>query len=318
MSIQPLIFESEIIELEKKIEELKNISSLEDDSFEEEIDVLEKKLLRVKTNIYNSLDPSQKIMVARHPMRPYALDYIKLLFDDFIEFHGDRLYRDDPAIVCGVAKFVDTHVMVIGSQKGRNTKENIYRNFGMASPEGYRKALRMFYMAEKFKRPIITFVDTPGAYPGVGAEERGQAEAIAKNIREMAGLKVPVITIISGEGGSGGALGIAVGNRVLMLSHSVYSVISPEGCSSILWKSPEYSIKACESLKLTAQDVIKFGVIDEIIPEPVGGAHRNYAETADIVKIYIQKHLRELSALSPDELVEDRIGKYRKIGVFGS
>ena len=318
MSIKPLIFESEIIELEKKIEDLKNISSLEDDSFEGKIDELEKKLLRVKTNIYNSLDPSQKIMVARHPMRPYALDYIKLLFDDFIEFHGDRLYRDDPAIVCGVAKFVDTHVMVVGSQKGRNTKENIYRNFGMANPEGYRKALRMFYMAEKFKRPIITFVDTPGAYPGVGAEERGQAEAIAKNIREMAGLKVPVITIISGEGGSGGALGIAVGNRVLMLSHSVYSVISPEGCSSILWKSPEYSIKACESLKLTAQDVIKFGVIDEIIPEPVGGAHRNYAETADIVKIYIQKHLRELSALSPDELVEDRIGKYRKIGVFGS
>jgi len=318
MSIKPLIFESEIIELEKKIEDLKNISSLEDDSFEGKIDELEKKLLRVKTNIYNSLDPSQKIMVARHPMRPYALDYIKLLFDDFVEFHGDRLYRDDPAIVCGVAKFVDTHVMVVGSQKGRNTKENIYRNFGMANPEGYRKALRMFYMAEKFKRPIITFVDTPGAYPGVGAEERGQAEAIAKNIREMAGLKVPVITIISGEGGSGGALGIAVGNRVLMLSHSVYSVISPEGCSSILWKSPEYSIKACESLKLTAQDVVKFGVIDEIIPEPVGGAHRNYAETADIVKIYIQKHLRELSALSPDELVEDRIGKYRKIGVFGS
>jgi acetyl-CoA carboxylase carboxyl transferase subunit alpha len=317
MEIQPLIFEKEIIELEKKINELKNLTDIGEADLHNEIENLVKKLNKAKENIYKNLTPAQKVMVARHPNRPYTLDYIKLIFTDFIELHGDRLFRDDPAIVGGVAKFESDYVVVIGHQKGRNTKENIYRNFGMAHPEGYRKALRLFKEAAKFNRAIITFVDTPGAYPGIGAEERGQAEAIAKNVMEMAGLPVPVITVISGEGGSGGALGIAIANKVLMLEHSIYSVISPEGCASILWKDASYSEKAAEYLKLTAEDIIKFKVIDEIIPEPFGGAHRNHIETATNVAEVIKKHLNELKKMTSDELINQRIDKFRNIGVFG-
>jgi acetyl-CoA carboxylase carboxyl transferase subunit alpha len=317
MEIQPLIFEKEIIELEKKINELKNLTDIGDADLDNEIEKLVKKLENAKENIYKNLTPAQKVMVARHPHRPYALDYVKLIFTDFVELHGDRLFRDDPAIVGGIAKFEGDPVVVVGHQKGRNTKENIFRNFGMANPEGYRKTLRLFYMAEQFGKPIITFVDTPGAYPGIGAEERGQAEAIAKNMMEMAGLPVPIITVISGEGGSGGALGIAVANKVLMLEHSIYSVISPEGCASILWKDASYSEKAAECLKLTAQDALKFKVIDEIIPEPSGGAHRNHIETATNVAKTIKKHLIELKKMTADELVDQRISKFRNIGVYG-
>ena len=317
MEIQPLIFEKEIIELEKKINELKKLTDIGEADLHNEIESLVKKLNRAKENIYKNLTPAQKVMVARHPNRPYTMDYIKLIFTGFIELHGDRLFRDDPAIVGGVAKFESDYVVVVGHQKGRNTKENIYRNFGMAHPEGYRKALRLFKEAAKFNRPIITFVDTPGAYPGIGAEKRGQAEAIAKNLMEMAGLPVPVITVISGEGGSGGALGIAIANKVLMLEHSIYSVISPEGCASILWKDASYSEKAAEYLKLTAEDIIKFKVVDEIIPEPFGGAHRNHIETAINVAEIIKKHLKELKKVTPEELINQRIGKFRNIGVFG-
>jgi acetyl-CoA carboxylase carboxyl transferase subunit alpha len=317
MEIQPLIFEKEIIELEKKINELKNLTDIGDADLDSEIEKLVKKLENAKENIYKNLTPAQKVMVARHPHRPYTLDYIKSIFTDFVELHGDRLFRDDPAIVGGIAKFEGDPVVVVGHQKGRNTKENIFRNFGMAHPEGYRKTLRLFKQAAKFNRPIITFVDTPGAYPGIGAEERGQAEAIAKNMMEMAGLSVPIITVISGEGGSGGALGIAVANKVLMLEHSIYAVISPEGCASILWKDASYSEKAAECLKLTAQDALKFKVIDEIIAEPSGGAHRNHIETANNVAETIKKHLIELKKMTADELVDQRIGKYRNIGVYG-
>lgn len=316
MAVQPLEFETPIFELEKKIEELKNMSSLSDQDMKQELYSLEKKLEKVKSNIYKSLTPQQKVLVARHPQRPYLLDYIKMLFTDFVELHGDRNFRDDPAIIAGMAKFEGEPVVVVGHQKGRNTKENIHRNFGMAHPEGYRKALRIFEMAEKYNRPIISFIDTPGAFPGIGAEERGQAEAIARNLREMAGLTVPFISIISGEGGSGGALGIAMGNRVLMLEHSTYAVISPEGCASILWKDASYSGKAAEALKLTAQDLKKLKVIDEIIQEPLGGAHRDYIITSENVRQAIIKHLGELKQLSPERLFEYRCEKYMAMGVF--
>jgi len=316
MAVQPLEFETPIFELEKKIEELKNMSSLSDQDMKQELHSLEKKLDKVKSNIYKSLTPPQKVLVARHPQRPYLLDYIKMLFTDFVELHGDRNFRDDPAIIGGMAKFEGEPVVVVGHQKGRNTKENIHRNFGMAHPEGYRKALRIFEMAEKFNRPIISFIDTPGAFPGIGAEERGQAEAIARNLREMAGLTVPFISVISGEGGSGGALGIAMGNRVLMLEHSIYAVISPEGCASILWKDASYSGRAAEALKLTAQDLKKLKVIDEIIQEPLGGAHRDYITTAENVRQAVIKHLGELKQLSPERLFEYRCEKYMAMGVF--
>jgi len=266
--------------------------------------------------VYRNLTPAQKVLVARHPNRPYTLDYINALFEDFIELHGDRLFMDDAAIVAGVAKFEGEPCIVVGHQKGRNTKENIYRNFGMPNPEGYRKALRIFKMADKFKRPIFTFIDTPGAYPGLGAEERGQAEAIARNLMEMAGLKVPMITVITGEGGSGGALAIAMGNRVLMLEHSIYAVISPEGCASILWKDASYSKRAAEALKLTAQDLKQFNVIDEIIKEPTGGAHRDYETTFSNVKKSLKKHFTELRQYSADDLFEMRYQKFRAMGVF--
>ena len=316
MAVQPLDFETQIYELEKKIEEMSTIGNISGEDFKKEMEMLQKKLDRVKANIYKSLEPSQKVLVARHPNRPYTLDYIKLLFTDWCELHGDRLYRDDPAIVAGFAKFEGEPVVVVGHQKGRNTKENIYRNFGMANPEGYRKALRIFHLAEKFRRPIITFVDTPGAYPGIGAEERGQAEAIARNLMEMAGLTVPMITVITGEGGSGGALAIAMGNKVLMLEHSIYAVISPEGCASILWKDASYSKRAAEALKLTAPDLLELKIIDEIIPEPLGGSHRDHIGTAKNLKKSLIKNLQELKTLSPERLFEQRYEKFRKMGVF--
>ncbi len=301
-------FEKPIAELEKKIEELR---SLGDGDLTTEIDALESRVDTKRQEIFENLTRWQKAQVARHINRPFTLDYIKHLFTDFNELHGDRNYGDDHAIVGGLARFDGQPVMVVGHQKGRDTKEKVFRNFGMPNPEGYRKALRLFRMAEQFGLPIITFVDTPGAYPGIGAEERGQAEAIARNLREMAELKVPIIVCITGEGGSGGALAIAVGNRVLMLEHSVYAVISPEGCAAILWSDGTKGQQAAEALKPAAQDIIKLGVIDEIVHEPVGGAHRDHEATTQAMGSAIRRHLAELKEMSGDELVEDRYQKFR-------
>lgn len=314
--ISPLSFEAPIIELENKIEELKRVDVLTDSSSNEEIQTLQKKLEKTTSEIYKKLTPIQKVQVARHPNRPYTLDYIRNIFTDFFELHGDRLFGDDQAIVGGTAVFNGKQVIVMGHQKGRNTKENISRNFGMANPEGYRKAVRLFKMAEKFNRPVITFVDTTGAYPGIGAEERGQAEAIAKALFEMSLLKVPIITFIIGEGGSGGALGIAMGNRIYMLEHSIYSVISPEGCASILWKDSSFADKAAEALKLTAQDILKLELIDGIVPEPMGGAHRDHKATAENLRTCIEKSLDELCAMTPEAIKMDRYNKFRAMGVY--
>jgi acetyl-CoA carboxylase carboxyl transferase subunit alpha len=316
MSMTTLEFEAPILEIESRIEEIKNVSGLGAGDIDKELKSLEDKLDKIKKDVYKKLTPPQKVMVARHPDRPYTLDYIENVFTDFVELHGDRLFRDDPAIVCGTAKLNGEPVLVIGHQKGRNTKENIHRNFGMANPEGYRKAQRMFEMAENFNRPIITFVDTPGAYPGIGAEERGQAEAIARSLMMMAELSVPMVTVVTGEGGSGGALGIAMGNRVAMLEHSIYAVISPEGCASILWKDASYAGKAAEALKLTSEDLIKLGIIDEIIKEPDGGAHRDHKLTASRVKDFILRSLNDLKKMSREQIFEDRYQKFRNMGVF--
>ncbi|MGD9809407.1 MAG: acetyl-CoA carboxylase carboxyltransferase subunit alpha [Deferribacterales bacterium] len=316
MSMTTLEFEAPILEIESRIEEIKNVSGLGAGDIDKELKSLEDKLDKIKKDVYKKLTPPQKVMVARHPDRPYTLDYIENVFTDFVELHGDRLFRDDPAIVCGTAKLNGEPVLVIGHQKGRNTKENIHRNFGMANPEGYRKAQRMFEMAENFNRPIITFVDTPGAYPGIGAEERGQAEAIARSLMMMAELSVPMVTVVTGEGGSGGALGIAMGNRVAMLEHSIYAVISPEGCASILWKDASYAGKAAEALKLTSDDLIKLGIIDEIIKEPDGGAHRDHKLTASRVKDFILRSLNDLKKMSREQIFEDRYQKFRNMGVF--
>ncbi|MDD2500918.1 MAG: acetyl-CoA carboxylase carboxyltransferase subunit alpha [Geobacter sp.] len=301
-------FEKPIAELEKKIEELRALGA---GDLSTEIDALENKVEEKRQEIFNNLTRWQKAQVARHINRPFTLDYIQHLFTDFNELHGDRNFGDDHAIVGGLARFDGQPVMVVGHQKGRDTKEKVFRNFGMPNPEGYRKALRLFQMAEQFNLPIITFVDTPGAYPGIGAEERGQAEAIARNLREMASLTVPIIVCITGEGGSGGALAVAVGNRVLMLEHSVYAVISPEGCAAILWSDGTKGQQAAEALKPTAQDIIELGVIDEIIHEPVGGAHRDHEATAQAMGSAIRRHLSELKEMTPDQLVEDRYQKFR-------
>lgn len=301
-------FEKPIAELEKKIEELRALGA---GDLTTEINALESKVEEKRQEIFNNLTRWQKAQVARHINRPFTWDYIKHLFTDFNELHGDRNFGDDHAIVGGLARFDGQPVMVVGHQKGRDTKEKVFRNFGMPNPEGYRKALRLFRMAEQFGLPIITFVDTPGAYPGIGAEERGQAEAIARNLREMAELKVPVIVCVTGEGGSGGALAIAVGNRVLMLEHSVYAVISPEGCAAILWSDGTKGAQAAEALKPAAQDIIELGVIDEIIHEPVGGAHRDHEATAQAMGSAIRQHLAELKEMTPEQLVEDRYQKFR-------
>ncbi|MCS7258719.1 MAG: acetyl-CoA carboxylase carboxyltransferase subunit alpha [candidate division WOR-3 bacterium] len=313
---QYLDFESPIAELEKRVEELSVIAG-----YEEEVNKLKSQIEKLKTRIYSNLTPWQKVLLARHPARPYALDYINLITTDFVELSGDRYFADDKAVVGGLAKISVSDskylsVVIIGTQKGRETKEKIFRNFGMPHPEGYRKALRLMKLAEKFNLPVVTLVDTPGAYPGVGAEERGQAEAIAKNLREMAKLEVPIIAIITGEGGSGGALALAVGNRILMMEYAIYSVISPEGCASILWRDPEKAPEAAEALKLTAQDLYQFGIIDEIIPEPLGGAHHDYHLAAQYIKNSIIKNLSELQNLSPEELVNQRIEKFRSFGIY--
>lgn len=309
-----LDFEKPIYELEKKIEEMKSLNEVID--IQDEIKKLQEKVDELRLQIYNQLTRWQRVQIARHPERPLTLDYIQSIFSDFIELHGDRCFRDDPAIVGGIAKFNGKSIMVVGHQKGRDTKTNLYRNFGMANPEGYRKAHRLFLLAEKFNKPIITFLDTPGAFPGVEAEERGQAEAIAKNLFLMAKLRVPIIVTIIGEGASGGAIGIGVGDRILMLENAWYSVISPESCSSILWRSWDFKEQAAEALKLTAQDLKGIGVIDRIVPEPIGGAHRNPKEMYEIMKNVLTEELDQLSRIPPDELVKDRLEKFYSMGVW--
>ncbi len=317
-----LDFEKPIADLENKIEELRRLADGRDMNIASEIKKLEKKAKDLRINIFSKLTPWQKVLIARHTERPHTLDYIGAIMEDFIELHGDRRFSDDPAIVSGFAKFQGIPVVVIGHQKGRSTKERIWRNFGQPHPEGYRKALRVMKLAERFRKPVITLIDTSGAYPGVGAEERGQAEAIAVNLYEMSILKTPILSLVIGEGGSGGALALAVGDRVLMLEHSIYSVISPEGCAAILWKKDNSTIgqqekeKASESLKLTAQDLYGLGVIDEIIPEPAGGAHRNPKETASQIEKVLKRHLTELMEKSLDILLEERYRKFRGMGVM--
>lgn len=310
-----LDFEKPLVELEKKLSELRGYSTDEVD-FSSEIQRLEKKAEKLRREIFSNLNRWQLTQLARHVNRPFTLDFVRHIFTDWFEVHGDRNFRDDPALVCGFARLDGHPCAIIGHQKGRDTKEKVYRNFGMPNPEGYRKALRVMQMAEQFGLPIFTFVDTPGAFPGIGAEERGQAEAIARNLREMAALKVPIIVTVTGEGGSGGALAIAVGNRVLMMQNAVYSVISPEGCAAILWKDGSKGSDAAEALKLTAHDIEKLGcVIDEVIPEPLGGAHADHAAAAAMVRSCLTRHLQELQQLSPDELREQRYRKLRDMTV---
>lgn len=310
-----LEFEKPLADLERKIEELHELSSDTLD-LNAEIAKLEKKAEKVQEDIFSHLSRWQTAQVARHINRPFTLDYLNLIFTEFIELHGDRNFGDDHAIVGGLARLDGEPVMVIGHQKGRDTKEKVYRNFGMPNPEGYRKALRLMEMAERFKLPIITFVDTPGAFPGIGAEERGQAEAIARNLREMSRLSVPIIVVITGEGGSGGALAIAVGDRILMLEHSVYAVISPEGCAAILWSDGTKGEQAAEALKLTAKDIKKLEVSDEIVKEPIGGAHRDHPAMAKSLHEALSRNLKELRQIPADQLVEERYQKFRKMSRF--
>ena len=307
-------FEEPILVLRRRIEELSALES--EPARDAEIDELRGKLTKVSSEIYSNLTPWQKTLVARHAQRPYTLDFIAALFEDFVEIRGDRKFADDPAIVAGIAKFKGQPCVVVGHQKGRNTKEKIYRNFGQPRPEGFRKALRVMKLAEKFKLPIFTFIDTQGAYPGLGAEERGQAEAIAVNLREMAALKVPLIVAVIGEGGSGGALALGVGDRVLMLEHAVYSVISPEGCAAILWKSASAAPDAASAMKITAQDLKKFGIIDEIVPEPVGGAHSDPQAAAELLAPHLDRALKDVQKLKGAALMDERYKKFRKMGVF--
>ena len=310
-----LEFERPIIDLERKIAELRGLSTDTVD-FSAEIRRLEHKARKLQKEVFADLNAQQKVQLARHPGRPFMLDYVGLLMDDFIELHGDRSFRDDPAIVGGLAQFDEWEVLVLGHQKGRNTKENMHRNFGMARPEGYRKATRLMRLASRYRRPIVCFIDTPGAYPGKGAEERGQAEAIAKALQVMASLDCPMISVVIGEGGSGGALALGVTDRILMLEYSIYSVITPEGCASILWRDPAMIGEAATQLKLTAPDLVQLGVCDEIIPEASGGAHRNAAQTAAKLRTALKRHLHELTQLSSEELIEQRYQKFRKIGAF--
>ena len=309
-------FEKPIIELERQIDHLKRLAAARKLDVQEEIEPLTAKLAELRSDIYKHLSPMQQVQVARHPKRPYTLDYIEMVFTDFVELKGDRLYRDDPAIVAGWARLHDKPVMVIGQQKGRDTKENLKRNFGMAHPEGYRKALRLMLMAERFGAPVITLIDTMGAYPGLGAEERGQAEAIARNLEEMAALRTPIIAVVIGEGGSGGALALGLADRVLMLEHSVYSVISPEGCAAILWKDAAEKERAAESLKLTSKDLLRLELIDEIVPEPAGGAHTDPETAAANLEKALVKVVKNLVKADPDQLQQLRVEKYLKMGTY--
>jgi len=315
MATHTLDFERPLLELERQIEELKRVAGDKVD-VTKELRPLEQKLAALRAEIYKSLTPMQRVQVARHPKRPYPLDYLNTVFTDFVELHGDRLFRDDPAIVGGWARLDGISVMAIGHQKGRDTKENLHRNFGMAHPEGYRKAMRLMHLAEKFGAPVITLVDTPGAYPGLGAEERGQAEAIARNLIEMASLKTPIITAVIGEGGSGGALAVGLADRVLMLENSVYSVISPEGCAAILWKDASQRERAAEALKITAQDLLDLGVIDEIIREPPGGAHADPEAAAAALGDALKRHMRQLRKIKIAKLLKGREEKYLSIGAL--
>lgn len=316
MAVAFLDFEQPIAELEAKIEELRHVTSESELNIQDEINRLQAKSRQLTTSIFASLTPWQITQLARHPHRPYTLDYVQSIFSDFQELHGDRMYADDLAIVGGLARLDDRPVMVIGHQKGRDTKERVRRNYGMPKPEGYRKALRLMHLAERFGLPLVTLIDTQGAYPGVGAEERGQSEAIARNLFEMSVLSVPIVTVVTGEGGSGGALAIGVCDRLLMLQYSTYSVISPEGCASILWKSQDKKEAAAEALNLTADRLGKLKLVDEVVEEPLGGAHRNPAETAARLKAAIIRHLDQLSALPRDELRAQRAARIASFGEF--
>ena len=314
MSADPSQFEEPILRIRRQIEELSSLEA--EPARQAEIAELRQKLTKVSHEIYSNLTPWQKTLVARHSQRPYTLDFVGFLFDDFVEVHGDRKFADDPAIVAGFARFRGQPCAVVGHQKGRNTKEKIYRNFGQPRPDGFRKALRLMKLAEKFQLPIFSFVDTQGAYPGVGAEERGQAEAIAVNLREMAALQVPLIVAVIGEGGSGGALALGVGDRILMLEHAVYSVISPEGCAAILWKNTSAAPEAAAAMRITAADLKRLAIIDEIVPEPDGGAHADPQLAAENLAPYLEKAMRELLKIKPSLLPEERYKKFRKMGVF--
>jgi acetyl-CoA carboxylase carboxyl transferase subunit alpha len=308
-----LDFEKPLVELEERIATLRQSGHPFGASAAEE---LEERLGRLQKKIFGRLSPWQRVLLARHPRRPYTLDFLRLLVDDFVELHGDRLYGDDHAIVGGLGRLDGRAVVTVGHQKGRDTKEKLLRNFGMPHPEGYRKALRLMQLAERFAKPLLTFIDTPGAYPGIAAEERGQAEAVARNLREMAGLRTPIVAVVTGEGGSGGALALGVADRVFMLEHAIYSVISPEGCAAILWEDARRAKDAAEVLRITAPDLLKLGVIDGVIPEPPGGAHRSWEKTADLVRQTVRSALDELCPLSGDELVHRRYAKFRRMGVF--
>jgi acetyl-CoA carboxylase carboxyl transferase subunit alpha len=310
-----LDFERPIIDLERKIDELRGLSGKTMD-FSAEIRRLEQKARRLQREVFADLTAQQKVQLSRHPARPYTLDYVRLLADEFIELHGDRSFRDDPAIVGGLARFDRYEVLILGHQKGRSTKENLHRNFGMPRPEGYRKATRLMRLASRFHRPILSFIDTPGAYPGLGAEERGQAEAIAKSLQVMASLECPILATVIGEGGSGGALAIGVADRILMLEYAIYSVISPEGCASILWRDAARVPEAAEQLKLTAPDLRNLGICDEVVPEAPGGAHRDPALTASNLRTVLKRHLSELCHIDPPTLVRQRYEKFRRIGAF--
>jgi acetyl-CoA carboxylase carboxyl transferase subunit alpha len=310
-----LEFEKPIVEMQKKIDELQKLSSKHAD-FGPEIKNLELKIESVKAKVYKNLTAWQRIQIARHPKRPYTLDYIRMMLTDFVELHGDRFFADDFAMIAGFAKIDDEKVVVIGHQKGRDTSENVKRNFGCAHPEGYRKAMRIMRLAEKFGLPVLIFIDTPGAYPGIGAEERGQAQAIAENLRDMTGLETPIVATVIGEGGSGGALGVGVADYIIILQNAYYSVISPEGCASILWRSATKAPEAAEALKLTGEHLIKFGIVDEIIPEPLGGAHHDPESVAAVLKESLLKQLKRLKGLSTKEILDKRYEKFRAIGKF--
>jgi acetyl-CoA carboxylase carboxyl transferase subunit alpha len=311
MNPDPTQFEEPILQLRRRIEE-----TVAAEGDPDQIAALQAELTKLADEIFANLTPWQQTLVARHPQRPYTLDFIGYLFEEWTEIHGDRRFSDDPAIVAGFARFRGIPCAIIGHQKGRNTKEKIYRNFGQPRPEGFRKAMRVMKLAEKFNLPIFTFIDTQGAYPGLGAEERGQAEAIAVNLREMSALTVPVIVVVIGEGGSGGALALGVGDRVFMLEHAVYSVISPEGCAAILWKNPSAAAEAAAAMRITASDLKRLAIIDEIVPEPNGGAHADPASAAELLAPYLEKALKELQKLKPSALPEERYKKFRKMGSF--
>jgi acetyl-CoA carboxylase carboxyl transferase subunit alpha len=311
-----LDFERPLMELEREYEELQRFAPRDDPRVRAKIERLEKRIGKVREEVYSQLTPWQKTQLSRHIDRPHTLDYLELIFEDFIELHGDRGFMDDPAMVGGFARLDGEAVVVVGHQKGRDVKEMGYRNFGMPHPEGYRKALRIMELGARFRKPIITMIDTPGAYPGVGAEERGQAEAIASNLREMAAFPVPIVVVVIGEGGSGGALAIGVGDRILMMENAVYSVISPEGCAAILWRDGTKGPLAAEVMKVTAADLLGLEVIDEVIPEPAGGAHRDSHEAAATLKKAIARHLTDLQGLPEEKLVSERYQRFRRMGAF--